>query len=208
MGTARAPRRPAWTAWGRAAASRFDGEAEGLSVDGEVSTFTLGADAAMWARWLAGVAVSLERGRGRVPRPSGDGPREPWHGRAREHAHERASLSALRGERACVGVGGPRLRHGRARRSRWRTGKAGRPTPRMEMAAAGARGVLVPGGDAGIEVAARTDAQFVRMRSEAARGSDGGNLAATQSDTSRVRVDARGLARLRAGGWRRADAFP
>ena len=52
-----------WTAWGRAAASRFDGEADGLVLDGEVTTFTLGADAA-WSRWLAGVAVSLSEGEG------------------------------------------------------------------------------------------------------------------------------------------------
>ena len=36
----------AWTAWGRAASSRFDGEADGLSLDGDVTTFTFGADAA------------------------------------------------------------------------------------------------------------------------------------------------------------------
>ena len=59
----------------------------------------------------------------------------------------------------------------------------------MGMAAAGARGVLVPAGEAGgFELSVRTDAQLVRMTSEAARGSDGGNLAATQVDTSRVRV--------------------
>ena len=51
------------TAWGGAAASRFDGEAEGLSLDGDVTTFTLGTDAS-WARWLAGIAVSLSEGDG------------------------------------------------------------------------------------------------------------------------------------------------
>ena len=53
----------AFTAWGGAAASRFDGEADGLVLDGDVTTFTLGADAA-WSRWLAGVAVSLSEGTG------------------------------------------------------------------------------------------------------------------------------------------------
>ena len=65
---------------------------------------------------------------------------------------------------------------------RWTTGTA------MGMAAAGARGVLVPGGDGGIEIAARTDGQLVRMTSEAATSSAGGNLAATQADTSRLRI--------------------
>ena len=59
----------------------------------------------------------------------------------------------------------------------------------MGMAAAGARGVVVPAPESGsVEVALRTDAQLVRMTSEAARGSDGGNLAATEGDTSRLRV--------------------
>ena len=35
-----------WTAWGGVASSGFDGEADGLSVDGEVTTFTLGPDVA------------------------------------------------------------------------------------------------------------------------------------------------------------------
>ena len=66
---------------------------------------------------------------------------------------------------------------------RWTTGTG------MGMAAAGARGVLVPAAQGGgFELSVRTDAQLVRMTSEAARGSDGGNLAATQSDTSRLRV--------------------
>ena len=52
-----------WTAWGRAAATRFDGDADGLSLDGDVTTVTLGADAA-WSRWLAGVAVAHSTGEG------------------------------------------------------------------------------------------------------------------------------------------------
>ena len=53
----------AFTAWGRASSSRFDGEADGLALDGDVTTFTLGADAAQEG-WLAGVAVSLSEGEG------------------------------------------------------------------------------------------------------------------------------------------------
>ena len=50
-----------WTAWGRAAQSRFDGDADGLALDGDVTTFTLGADAT-WSRWLAGVALAHSTG--------------------------------------------------------------------------------------------------------------------------------------------------
>ena len=52
-----------WTAWGRAAQSRFDGGADGLALDGDVTTFTLGANA-MWSRWLAGVAMAHSTGDG------------------------------------------------------------------------------------------------------------------------------------------------
>ena len=53
----------AWTAWGQAAASSFDGEADGLAVDGDVTTFTFGADAAR-GRWLGGVALAHSTGEG------------------------------------------------------------------------------------------------------------------------------------------------
>ena len=54
---------PRWTAWGRAAASRFGGEAGGYSLDGDVTTATLGADAAR-GRWLAGLALAHSIGTG------------------------------------------------------------------------------------------------------------------------------------------------
>ena len=176
-----------WTAWGRASASRFDGEADGLSVDGEVTTFTLGADAA-WARWLAGVAVSLSEGEGGFrDRPEtgdesrGTGALESTltsvHPYARLAVNERLSVWGI------LGYGTGELTLEVEDKESWTTDTA------MGMAAAGARGVLVPAGEAGgFELSVRTDAQLVRMTSEAARGSDGGNLAATQVDTSRVRV--------------------
>ena len=65
---------------------------------------------------------------------------------------------------------------------RWTT-----PTE-MRMAAAGARGVLVPAPEGGgFELAARTDALIMRMTSDAA-STDAGNLDATQADVSRLRV--------------------
>ena len=175
-----------WTAWGQASSSRFDGEADGRSVDGEVTTFTLGADAA-WARWLAGVAVSLSEGEGGFrdhpgadDESRGTGVLESTltsvHPYLRYEASERLSVWGILG----YGTGelGLELENG----ERWTTDTA------MQMAAAGARGVLVPAADGGgFELAARTDAQLVRMTSDAASGSDGGKLEATQSGTSRLR---------------------
>ena len=102
-----------WTAWGRAARSRFDGDADGLALDGDVTTFTLGADAA-GSRWLAGVALAHSTGEGgyrdHAPRDDHPGPRL---GHPREHAHQRAPLCALPGGRAPHAVGHARLRRGR-----------------------------------------------------------------------------------------------
>ena len=58
----------------------------------------------------------------------------------------------------------------------------------MEMAAARARGVLVPAAEAGdLELSLRTDAVLTRMRSEAVK-SDAGKLEASEADTSRLRL--------------------
>ena len=57
-----------WTAWGGALSSSFDGEADGLIVDGDVTTFTFGADAAR-GRWLGGRGAGAQHRRGRLPRP-------------------------------------------------------------------------------------------------------------------------------------------
>ena len=101
----------AWTAWGRAAVSGFDGEADGLTVDGDVTTFTLGADMARGG-WLGGVALARSLGDGGF-RDHPDSDHSGRLGHAQEHALECASLSALPGERAAHPLGGARLRHGR-----------------------------------------------------------------------------------------------
>ena len=172
-----------WTAWGRASASHFDGETDGLSVDGEVTTFTLGGDAA-WGRWLGGVAVSLSEGEGGFSdhdESRGAGALESSltsvHPYLRYEASERLSVWGILG----YGTGDLTLKVDD--KETWTTDTT------MEMAAAGARSVLLSAAESGgVEMAVRTDAQLVRMTSDAATGSDGGNLAATEGDTSRVRV--------------------
>ena len=199
----------AWTAWGRAASSRFDGEADGLVLDGDVTTFTFGADAAR-GRWLGGVALAHSTGEGgyRDHDDTGD-PNHPGRGSGelestltsvhpylRFEASERLSLWGVLG----YGTGDLTLAvdaAGNRPRQSWQT------DTEMRMAAAGARGVLVKAPETGgFELGLRTDAVVQRMRSEAASGSDGGNLAATESGTSRLRVmleGSRGFA-LEGGG--------
>ena len=174
-----------WTAWGRGASSRFEGNADGLALDGDVTTFTLGADAA-WSRWIAGVAVSLSEGEGGYrdgaggadDRSSGElsSTLTAVHPYLRYEARDRVSLWGI------LGYGSGELELTVDGDDRLSTDIS------MRMAAAGARGVLVLAPESGgVEIAARTDAQLVRMRSDAVTGGSG-NLAATEADTSRVRV--------------------
>ena len=175
-----------WTAWGRAAQSRFDGEADGLGLDGDVTTFTLGADAA-WSRWLAGVAVALSEGEGgfrdhettdHASRGSGtlESSLTSVHPYARLEVSERLTVWGT------LGYGSGALTLEVDGSGRWETDTS------MRMAAVGARGVMVAAtGAEPLELAARTDARVVRMTSDAADGA-GGKLAAAESGTSRVRV--------------------
>ena len=178
-----------WTAWGRAAATRFDGDADGLSLDGDVTTVTLGADAA-WSRWLAGVAVARSTGKGgfrnhgaRAGHPDRSTGRlestlTSVHPYARVDVSERLSLWGVLG----YGTGEVMLATD-ANGGRWTADTT------LRMAAAGARSVLVPATESGgLELAARTDALLMRITSEAVSGGDAGNLAASEADTSRLRL--------------------
>ena len=182
----------AWTAWGRAAASRFDGKAEdGLSVDGDVTTFTFGADAAR-GRWLGGVALAHSTGEGGF-RDHGDtdanrgsGELESTligvHPYLRFRASERLTLWGVLG----YGTGDLTLAEDAAGDNPSKTWKT---DTSMWMTAAGARGVLLSAADhGGFELAARGDARLVDMSSEAATGAaDAGKLTASESQTSRMR---------------------
>ena len=182
-----------WTAWGRASSSRFDGEADGLVLDGDVTTFTLGADAAQGG-WLAGVAVALSEGTGgfrdhddtgdRNHPDRGSGTLESTltsvHPYARLEVSERLSLWGL------LGYGTGELDVEVDGVGRWSTDTT------QEMAAAGARGVLVKAPETGgFELGLRGDAVVQRMRSDAATG-EAGNLAGADARTSRLRLTLEG----------------
>ena len=189
-----------WTAWGRAAQSHFDGDADGLALDGDVTTFTLGADAAQGG-WLAGVALAHSTGEGgyrdhaaRAGHPDrGSGTLESTltsvHPYARYRPGERLTLWGTLG----YGTGDLTL----TMKGRDGAADTGIDTGTgFRMAGAGARGVLVAAGDTGgFELAARTDAQLVRMTSEKTDG-----LAATTADTSRLRLVLEGAHRMELAG--------
>ena len=188
-----------WTTWGRADSSRFDGTADRLALDGDVTTVTLGADAA-WNRWLAGVAVGLSEGTGGFRRHGntsgqdgrGEGLVESRltsvHPYLRYQANDRLSLWGM------LGYGSGDLTLEADGSGRWSTDTA------MRMAAAGTRGVLMPATEAGdLELAMRADTMLVRTRSDAVTG-DAGNLAASEADTNRLRLILEGSRRFAVGG--------
>ena len=175
-----------WTAWGRAAASSFDGEADGLSVDGDVTTFTFGADAAR-GRWLGGVALAHSTGEGGFrDHADTEGHDDRRTGTLEStltsvHPYLRFEVSERLSTWGILGYGSGDLTlmvdaAGDTPRKTWKTDTS------MWMTAAGARGVLLSAADHdGFELAARGEARLVGMRSEAvtdaATGADGAGQA-------------------------------
>ena len=96
---------PRLSAWGRVAASGFEAQEDRVSLDGSVTTATLGVDGT-WKRWLTGLVLAYSEGRRLVH------PRRPAGRRPLQFAHQPAPLRRLRAERprAPVGPGGLRQR--------------------------------------------------------------------------------------------------
>ena len=185
---ASAPRR--LTAWGRAAATRFDGVADGVAVDGEVATFLVGADAS-WNRWLAGITVAHSVGAGGFRGGPGggagglDSTLTAVHPYARWQASERLSAWGVLG----YGAGDLALE---TNGSTWETDTS------MRMAAGGLRGVFLRGAG-GLELAARTDVRLTRIASDGVEDNEAGLLAATAGGTSRLRLLVEGSRPFRFG---------
>ncbi len=186
--------------WGRGAATGFSGrdaagaEAGGdVAVDGEVASGMLGAD---WTRgrWTAGLVVSHSWGDGGY-RGEGVGAMAstltgvwPW---TRYALGERLSVWGV------AGYGGgsltlePRAEDGTR-------AKAIRTDLDLVMAAVGLRGVALDGGDDGVSLAVKTDAMIVRTGSDAVSGA-GGNLAAAETEVTRLRLGLEGSRPFRLG---------
>ncbi len=163
--------------WGRAAHSRFDGRESGASLDGEVTTMALGMDRAT-GPWTWGVSLARSEGRGT------------------HRLDERSNRlsSSLTGLYPYVGYksGNGVLLWGVAGYGEGDlelTLEGGDPQEArltLAMAATGARGELLSGGD-GFSLAVETDALFVRTSS-----GEAADLAATDADASRLRVGLEG----------------
>ena len=177
---------PAFAAWGRVAHGGFDGEEDGVTMDGEVTTGFLGADVAA-ERWLAGAAVAVSRGEGTFAL-AGDSARESAFGKGTVESsltsvlpYARIDLSERVTAWGMAGYGTGELTL---------TEKGATETDRhtadltMTLGAVGGRGTLVPAPEGGgFALALKTDAFWVRTESDATEGMEG-----AEADATRLRV--------------------
>ena len=155
--------------WGRGAYSSFHERDGSVSLDGNVSTGTLGADYAR-GPWTVGLALSHSRGRGESGKDDMKAALTGLYPYAGYRVTERFSAWGLGG----VGRGGLTV-----------TPESGTPAQAdlgLFMAAAGARSLLVAAAS-GVNIAFETDGFWVRTASDAARG-----LLASQADASGLRL--------------------
>ena len=183
--TAGAEGGPSMAFWGRGASSRFSGREGPLTVEGEVTSATLGAD---WrsGRWLTGAMVKHSLGEGSYSGDGGSGEVEsaitgvyPY---AAYEVHERLKVWGAAG----YGEGALTLTP--------KNPETGAADPAMEtdmslaMAALGAKGALIePAAGSGFRLGLQTDAFWVRTSSEKTRG-----LVAARADVTRLRLGLEG----------------
>ena len=182
--------------WGRGAVTRFDGREDNLTLDGEVASAMVGAD---WSRdaWTAGLIVSHSVAEGGyVGNSEGEVKATltglfPWG---------RLALSERTDAWGAAGYGRGELTVTPKKPGTDEDGATIRTDLDLRMAAAGLRGVLVEGGPDALTLTGKTDALIVQTASDAARGSDGGNLAAARASVTRLRLGLEGSRPIELGG--------
>ena len=170
--------------WGRGAVTRFDGREDELTLDGEVASAMVGVD---WARedWTAGLIVSRSDAEGGYA----------GHSKGRVEATVtglypwgRLALTDRVDAWGAAGYGTGELAVTPRKPGTDEDGATVRTDLDLRMAAAGLRGVLVDGGADGLSLAGKTDVLVVQTASDAARGPDGGSLAAASATVTRLRL--------------------
>ena len=165
---------PRLSAWGRVATSSFDGDEDRMTLEGTVTTATLGVDG-VFKRWLTGVALAYSAGDGsftQTEAPSGDITStltsvHPYVGYA---LSDRVKLWGM------VGYGSGSLELVLAGQDPLRTDID------MTMGALGVRGTVLQTA-AGLELAIRSDVLWVNTGSAATPG-----MVQTDADTNRLRL--------------------
>ena len=181
-----------WSAWGRTAATRFQGNDEGMVLDGEVATAMLGFDS-RWDRWHAGVVVSYSEGQGAYTHPTASGgavksTMTGLHPYARFELNERTSVWGVLG----YGAGELSLTPERSETA------LGTDLTNAMAAFGGRTALSVRTGRAGrFELAVRSDA---RLTSTASKAIDGLVGAAGQTGRVRLMLEGSGSMLLATGG--------
>ena len=164
---------PRLSTWAQVSTGHFDGHEDDVSLDGRVTTATLGADAA-WRRWLTGVALAYSEGDGSYRGPSDEGRLDS----ALTSLHPYVSY-ALSDRARVWGVAG----YGSGSLHLVRAAETLQTDLRLTMGALGVRGTVLSQ-PKGLILVVRSDVLWVRTASDAVAGA----LAATQADTNRVRL--------------------
>ena len=168
---------PRLSAWGRVATSGFDGQQDRLSLNGTVTTATLGVDG-VWKHWLTGVALAYSEGDGSFTHAETPGG-EVASSLTSVHPYVAYALSDRVRLWGMVGYGSGSLQLKLAERNPMDTDLA------MTMGALGMRGSLLEPSqpEGGLALALRSDVLWLRMDSAAITG-----LAATEAEVSRLRL--------------------
>ena len=166
---------PRLSAWGRVATSGFDGQEDALSLDGTVTTATLGVDG-VWKRWLTGLALAYSEGDGSFTQVEAEGDDlasslTSLHPYVAYAPTDRVRLWGM------VGYGSGSLEL---------SGTHSLSTDlEMTMGALGVRGTVLeaPQPQGGLQLALRSDLLWVRMDTAATEG-----MVPTEADVSRLRL--------------------
>ena len=185
QGESDGPGGTAWAAWGRFSQSSFEGEADGVTLSGDVTTGLFGADIGT-DEWTAGVALSSAKGDG----PFQLGQDDDGNGTSRcdsgtvesaltsVHPYAQVSLSDDVDAWAIGGYGTGDMTIEEEGCSTYKTDID------MTMAAVGLRGqVLAASAGDALDMAVRTDALWLRTSSDKTEG-----LEAAKASVTRVRL--------------------
>ena len=168
---------PRLSAWGRVATSGFDGKEDRLSLNGTVTTATLGVDG-VWEHWLTGVALAYSEGDGSFSQVEAAGG-DVDSTLTSVHPYVAYALSDRVRLWGMVGYGSGSLQLKLAEQDAMDTDLA------MTMGALGMRGSLLEPSqqEGGMQLAVRSDVLWLRMDSAAVAG-----MAATEAEVSRLRL--------------------
>ena len=188
------PGAPRLSAWGRVATSGFDAVEDKLSLNGTVTTATLGVDG-VWKRWLTGLLLAYSEGDGSFSHaelPGGEvaSTLTSLHPYAAYRLTDRVRLWGTVG----YGSGALRLTLENGPGTEEAERRVLATDLAMTMGALGARGELLRGAR-GLELALRSDVLWMAMDSAAAP-----DLGATTAEVSRLRLVLEGSRPVSLGG--------